>query len=223
LGEAIADAAAKLAAASNPLPPRPTASTPPAVTAAATFNDVAVTITPLLTPDNLASDPSRGQYLSTMLGLIGKARKSLYIQMQYIEASTTTGDYSQLLQAIAARIKAGVDVRLIESLEYGEQWAEKMKSAGVDLTANIALQPNVHNKGFVIDSAIVVVSSQNFSPEGVRLNRDAGVIIENAGIAQYFEKVFLADWTTRAKPFAPTTAARGRRSAASVGRGKSAA
>jgi phosphatidylserine/phosphatidylglycerophosphate/cardiolipin synthase-like enzyme len=125
-----------------------------------------------------------------------------------------------LLQAIAARIKAGVDVRLIESLEYGEQWAEKMKSAGVDLTANIALQPNVHNKGFVIDSAIVVVSSQNFSPEGVRLNRDAGVIIENAGIAQYFEKVFLSDWTTRAKPFAPTTAARGRRPAAKAGPAK---
>jgi phosphatidylserine/phosphatidylglycerophosphate/cardiolipin synthase-like enzyme len=223
LGEAIADAAAKLAAASNPLPPRPTASTPPAVTAAATFNDVPVTITPLLTPDNLATDPSQGQYLSTMLGLIGKARKSLYIQLQYIESSAPTGDYTQLLQAIAARIKAGVDVRLIESLQYGERWAEKMKAGGVDLTANIALQPNVHNKGFVIDSAIVVVSSQNFSPEGVRLNRDAGVIIENASIAQYFEKVFLADWTTRAKPFAPTTAARGRRSAALVGRGKSAA
>jgi phosphatidylserine/phosphatidylglycerophosphate/cardiolipin synthase-like enzyme len=213
-GETIADAAAKLAAATNPLPPRRNALTPPAVTAASTFNNVPVTITPLLTPDNLASDPSQGQYLATMLALIGKARKSLYIQLQYIESSTTTGDYAELLQAIAARIKAGVDVRLIESLEYGEQWAEKMKSAGVDLTANIALQPNVHNKGFVIDSAIVVVSSQNFSPEGVRLNRDAGVIIENASIAQYFEKVFLSDWTTRAKPFAPQTAARGRRPAA---------
>jgi len=220
LGEAIADAAAKLAAATNPVPPRPTASRPPAVTAASIFKNVSVTLTPLLTPDNLATDPSQGQYLATMLALIGKARKSLYIQLQYIESSTTTGDYAQLLQAIAARIKAGVDVRLIESLEYGEQWAEKMKSAGVDLTANIALQPNVHNKGFVIDSAIVVVSSQNFSPEGVRLNRDAGVIIENASIAQYFEKVFLSDWTTRAKPFAPKAAARGRRPAAKAGPAK---
>jgi hypothetical protein len=221
LGEAIADAAAKLAAVTNPVPPRRTAPTPPAVTAASTFKNVPVTITPLLTPDNLASDPSQGQYLATMLALIGKARKSLYIQLQYIESSTTTGDYTQLLQAIAARIKAGVDVRLIESLEYGEQWAEKMKAGGVDLTANIALQPNVHNKGFVIDSAIVVVSSQNFSPEGVRLNRDAGVIIENAGIAQYFEKVFLSDWTTRAKPFAPTKAARGRRPIARAERARS--
>jgi len=204
LGEAIADASAKLAAVTNPVIPRPltTRTAATSATAAQAFTDVAVKITPLLTPDTLPSDPSQGQYLSTMVKLIASARKSLYIQLQYIESSPTTGDYNQLLQAIAARIAAGVDVRLIESLEYGEKWAEKMKAAGVDLTGNISLQPNVHNKGFVIDSSVVVVSSQNFSPEGVRFNRDAGVIIESAAIAQYFEKVFLGDWAGRAKPFA---------------------
>jgi len=82
-----------------------------------------------------------------------------------------------------------------------------MKSAGVDLTANIRLQsnPGVHNKGFVIDSSIVVVSSQNFSPAGVQNNRDAGVIIESAVVAQYFEPIFLSDWN-RLKPFAPKAA-----------------
>jgi phosphatidylserine/phosphatidylglycerophosphate/cardiolipin synthase-like enzyme len=75
------------------------------------------------------------------------------------------------------------------------------KDAGVDLTANISLQPNVHNKGFVIDSSAVVVSSQNFSPDGIQFNRDAGVIIESAPIAQYFENVFLADWNNKGKPF----------------------
>ena len=94
-----------------------------------------------------------------------------------------------------------VDVKLIESSDYGEAWAEKMKDAGVDPTANISLQPNVHNKGFVIDSRVVVVSSQNFSPDGIQFNRDAGVIIESAPIAQYFENVFLADWNNKAKPF----------------------
>jgi phosphatidylserine/phosphatidylglycerophosphate/cardiolipin synthase-like enzyme len=64
----------------------------------------------------------------------------------------------------------------------------------------------VHNKGFVVDSAAVVVSSQNFSPAGIRTNRDAGVIIRNAPIAQYFEQIFLSDWNNRAKPFAPKTA-----------------
>jgi phosphatidylserine/phosphatidylglycerophosphate/cardiolipin synthase-like enzyme len=105
-----------------------------------------------------------------------------------------------LLQTIAERIRAGVDVRLIENAQYGEPWAEKMKDAGVDLTANIRLQANVHNKGFVIDSKTVVVSSQNFSPEGVQFNRDAGVIIESADVAAYFEAIFLADWNQEAQP-----------------------
>jgi phosphatidylserine/phosphatidylglycerophosphate/cardiolipin synthase-like enzyme len=51
----------------------------------------------------------------------------------------------------------------------------------------------------------VVVSSQNFSPAGVQDNRDAGVIIENADVAQYFESIFLADWN-KLKPFAPKAA-----------------
>jgi phosphatidylserine/phosphatidylglycerophosphate/cardiolipin synthase-like enzyme len=143
-----------------------------------------------------------------MLQLIGSAQQTLYIQLQYIESSNGTGDdYDSLLKAIAARIAVGVDVRLIESLEFGEKWAEKMKASGVDLTANISLQSNVHNKGFIVDSKTVVVSSQNFSPAGVRLNRDAGVIIESPDIANYFGPIFLSDWNQKAKPFAPKAAA----------------
>jgi phosphatidylserine/phosphatidylglycerophosphate/cardiolipin synthase-like enzyme len=65
--------------------------------------------------------------------------------------------------------------------------------------------PSVHNKGFVIDSSIVVVSSQNFTPAGVQNNRDAGVIIESPVIVQYFEPIFLSDWN-RLKPFIPNVA-----------------
>ena len=76
----------------------------------------------------------------------------------------------------------------------------------------------MHNKGFVVDSKTVVISSQNFSPSGVETNRDAGVIIEHPGIAQYFEKVFLSDLKNRSKPFV----AKGPKSAPS-GAGKRAA
>ncbi len=204
LTEAVADAAAKLAAETKALPTTPI---PTATVAAKTFANVSVTLTPLLTPDTLPPG-TQGQYVSNMLKLIAGAKKTLYGQLQYIEASAASGDYADLLQAIAARVAAGVDVRLIESSEFGEQWAEKMKDSGVDLTANISLQPNVHNKGFVIDSSAVVVSSQNFSPDGIQFNRDAGVIIESAPIAQYFENVFLADWNNKAKPFVAKGAAK---------------
>jgi phosphatidylserine/phosphatidylglycerophosphate/cardiolipin synthase-like enzyme len=200
LTEAVTDAAAKLAAETTSLQAPAPAPKPTATVAAKTFANLSVKATPLLTPDTLPPG-TEGQYVTNMIKLIANAKKTLYVQLQYIEASLPTGVYPTLLQAIAARVAAGVDVRLIESLEYGETWAEKMKDAGVDLTANIALQPNVHNKGFVIDSSIVVVSSQNFSPEGVQFNRDAGLIIESAPVAQYFENVFLADWNNKAKPF----------------------
>jgi hypothetical protein len=205
---AVSDARAKLAAETNPPPPPPVKATTTSLVPAKVFSNIGVTITPLLTPDKLQSDPSKGQYLNNMLALIASAQHTLYVQLQYIESSNGTGDdYDTLLKAIAARIAAGVDVRLIESLEYGEKWAEKMKASGVDLTANISLQPNVHNKGFVVDSRIVVVSSQNFSPAGIRENRDAGVVIESTEIADYFTPIFLSDWNQRAKPFAPKAAA----------------
>jgi phosphatidylserine/phosphatidylglycerophosphate/cardiolipin synthase-like enzyme len=76
----------------------------------------------------------------------------------------------------------------------------------IDLTPVMKLQPNVHNKGFVIDSQTVVVSSQNWSGAGIRQNRDAGLIIESPAIAQYFESVFNSDWTKN-KPFNPQAAA----------------
>lgn len=207
--KAIEDARAKKAAHANPPPvaPAPAVKNP---VAAKTFPNTALAITPLLTPDTLPD--GRPQYLTNIMNLINNARTSIYIQLQYIESSKGDGSlYEQLLQTIANKIAEGKDVKLIESARWGLKWAEKMKTMGVDLTANIGLQPDVHNKGFVIDSNIAVVSSQNFSPAGVQDNRDAGVIIEHADIAKYFEAIFLSDWK-KAKPalaVPATPAARG--------------
>jgi phosphatidylserine/phosphatidylglycerophosphate/cardiolipin synthase-like enzyme len=75
--------------------------------------------------------------------------------------------------------------------------AEKMLSmADIDLTPVMKMQPNVHNKEFIIDAKKAIVSSQNWSPSGIFQNRDAGLVIESEAIAQYFGKVFDADWAT---------------------------
>src|SRR5262249_8299951 len=68
------------------------------------------------------------------------------------------------------------------------------------------------NKGFVIDSRTVVVSSQNFSPAGIYENRDAGVILESPEIAQYFGPIFDADWAG-ARPLVVKARARSARKA----------
>ena len=197
---AIEDAREKRARESNPIPPRepknvagaPRAASTPV--AAKVFKNLSLKVTPLLTPDKLPGG-QQGQYVTNIINLIKGAQNSIYIELQYIEASKSNGaPYDELLQTIAEKIAAKKDVKLIVSANYAEKWGEKMKDEGVDLTANIYTLPNVHNKGFVIDGKTVVVSSQNFSPSGVYENRDAGLILESEDIAQYFAPIFDADW-----------------------------
>ncbi len=72
---------------------------------------------------------------------------------------------------------------------------------GFDLT-QVRTQQGVHNKGIVRDGATVLVSSENWSGDGVLRNRDAGVIIEYPPIAQYFQQIFMHDWTQLARQVA---------------------
>ena len=156
----------KLADSANPLQPPPVSLAPRAVQAKSqTFQNQSLTITPLLTPDNLPTSKD-GQYLSEMLALIKSARKSLDFQLQYVEVpkDDDPGDLKNLLLAAESLVDGGVvKVRVLQSLQFGEKWAEQMRSMpDIDLTSVMKLQPNVHNKGFVIDSEkVVMVSSQN--------------------------------------------------------------
>ena len=61
------------------------------------------------------------------------------------------------------------------------------------------LEASITNKGFVFDHKKVVVSSMNWSGEGILDNRDAGIIIDNATAAEYWEKIFLDDWNNHAE------------------------
>jgi phosphatidylserine/phosphatidylglycerophosphate/cardiolipin synthase-like enzyme len=126
------------------------------------------------------------------------------MQTQYIHPSDKEGDtkLAALIQAVVDLIEAGVDVRIINSQYENQPWLEKVQDAGIDL-AHMRLQHGVHNKGIVVDSKVVMVSSQNWSGDGVARNRDAGLIIYNEEAAQYWEKVFLHDWTNLAVQSAP--------------------
>lgn len=169
------------------------ASLPPAKFFAPLTVTEPMTIQPLLTPD-LGPDGT-GLYVTKMHDLIGGAQQSLYMQLQYIHPSNRDGDaaFTALLDAVAARAAAGVDVRIILSQWQNSQWMERLQMAGLD-TGLVRIQHGVHNKGFVVDHQRVVVSSQNWSGDGVLRNRDAGVIIDNPMVARYFEQIFLHDW-----------------------------
>ena len=114
------------------------------------------------------------------------------------EIVTRAPTHMALIAAVADLINAGVDVRLITSEFQDHMWIERLQDAGVDAVEHLRIQPHVHNKGIVVDSQIVVVSSQNWSALGTGDNRDAGLIIYNAEAARYFEEIFLHDWVNMA-------------------------
>jgi hypothetical protein len=153
-----------------------------------------IKVKPLLTPDD---------YRKPILDLIKGAKQRFYMQTQYIHTVPAAQDkgnptHMALIAAVADLINAGVDVRLITSEFENQMWIEQLQDAGVDAVEHLRIQPHVHNKGIVVDSQIVVVSSQNWSALGTGDNRDAGLIIYNADAARYFEEIFLHDWVNMA-------------------------
>jgi len=168
----------------------------PFATKPRTFAKARVTVQPLLTPDK---GRRTTMYVEHVLALINSAKKTLRVQMQYFEPSELPDDkpFMQLLNAVCDARARGVDVQLIAGAYEGPH-LEAMHDLG--LTPVLRIQQNVHNKGIVVDSQQVLVSSQNWSAAGTLRNRDAGVIIRHAGIAQYFEQIFAEDWEKRAKP-----------------------
>lgn len=160
------------------------------------FTKVPVTIQPLLTPDK---GKSTTMYVEHILALLKSAKKTLYLQLQYINPSTypADADFMKLVTALREALERGVDVRIITS-QFESTHLEAMHLAG--LSGVLRIQHAVHNKGIVVDSRTVVVSSQNWSADGTLRNRDAGVIIQHPAIAQFFEAIFLQDWESRSTP-----------------------
>ncbi|MEA3162170.1 MAG: hypothetical protein QOD95_3718 [Gammaproteobacteria bacterium] len=147
-------------------------------------------IQPVLTPDN---------YANIILQLINSATKTLYIQIPYITPTDKPEGVvlAGLIEAVAKKIRASLDVRLILSGFAKPAALEQLQAAGIDANL-IRIQNNLHNKGIVVDSSAVAVGSQNWSAPGVTTNRDATLVIFNEEAARYWEAIFLHDWTSMA-------------------------
>jgi len=153
-----------------------------------------VKVTPILSPDFSES---------LIIDLINSANVSLYIEQMYIYSSLT-----DIINAIIDAKERGVDVRVIldPRSEESQETAEILVEHGIWVAyANTSYydSPHIfetmHNKGMIIDSKIVLISSINWSPTSLRENREVGVIIENEHIAQYYENIFNYDWQIAAE------------------------
>jgi len=145
----------------------------------------------VMTPDN---------YGKTIIPLIEKAKKKLYLQYAYIRAPHEADDYGRLIDAVTRKIKDGLDVRIIVGGFQNTEDTQALQARGWDLEHFRYQKTKVHNKGIIVDSKIAVVGSQNWSSDGTQYNRDASLVFASPSIARYFEKVFLFDWTNLTKP-----------------------
>jgi hypothetical protein len=143
-------------------------------------------VMPLLTPDNYAPE---------VLKVIESAQRTLYFQNQSLKINKKPPTrYKRLLDALLAKSKAGLDVRIIiRDIGDTRDTLEALRYFGFNMS-KVKVQVGCHTKGIIVDSEVVVVGSHNWTGQGTTQNRDASLIFHNAEIAEYYEKVFLYDW-----------------------------
>ena len=167
-------------------------------------------VTPVIGPENS---------FDAILGLLRSARQRLYIEQFYAYKEWDSGPNRFLEEAVEAA-RRGVEVKiLLDATWYNVNATDPndnddtvanltavAAAEGLPLEARLADDAaahqivKYHNKGVVVDGARVLVSSFNWNEFSPTRNREVGVIVESAGVAGYFERLFLHDWTTPVPP-----------------------
>lgn len=142
--------------------------------------------------------------------LINGAQSMIEIEQAYITNETRTSLNPYLAAAINAS-RRGVQVRvLLDSYWYnvGDEQDNDEMAALINRIAAAEQLPlearcadlgqnnleKIHNKGVIVDNRSVLISSINWNSNSPNFNREAGVIIDHAGAAQYYRAVFEDDW-----------------------------
>jgi len=156
-----------------------------------------IPVQPVLSPDN---------YMQVIPDLLAAATRSIAIEQQYIRGDQPA--IRTLLEAIrAARSQhPALQVRIVLARPYGApdpDHADLAALAEFDLHfgahvryLNPAYFVHCHNKLLLVDGQRVLVSSQNWSDCAVTRNREAGLLVDYAPLARYYQAIFDLDWAT---------------------------
>ncbi len=151
------------------------------------------TVQPLLTPDN---------YHAAVLQLVESAQEELFIQNQTFNAPGESHHrLRELVEAVREKQRAGVKVRIIFRVLFApkaRQVLEQLQDFGLN-PDDIKVQKGCHTKGIVVDRKRVLLGSQNWSNDGVSVNRDASLMFDDEPLAKYFAGIFEHDWSGLAK------------------------
>ncbi|MBD3405277.1 MAG: hypothetical protein GF411_03960 [Candidatus Lokiarchaeota archaeon] len=146
-----------------------------------------VNVTPVFSPDTS---------LQAILYCINSAKYTLDIQIPYFTSIGDAGEVDQVVDAILDARARGVTVRVIseEEKDYLEI-AELFYNHSIPVVWHDTRWFTAeHNKGIIVDGHMVLLSSINFSDGSISENREAGVIIDNYNITQWYLEIFDFDW-----------------------------
>ncbi|MEA1905460.1 MAG: phospholipase D-like domain-containing protein, partial [Euryarchaeota archaeon] len=162
-----------------------------------TFN-----VSPVLSPDTSLLETG------SIIGMINGANDSVYVEQLYIRNWGTHADPkpNPFLEAAINASRRGCEVKILLDSTYGVK-NEVMGECLNDIAAseNLNLEARLidnapmglnktHTKGVIVDHSQVLISSINWNENSARNNREAGVIIENCDVAEFYTEVFFYDW-----------------------------
>jgi phosphatidylserine/phosphatidylglycerophosphate/cardiolipin synthase-like enzyme len=149
--------------------------------------DRIIDVQPVLSPDN---------YLDRTHELIKDAQRSVFFQNQSLKIrQTRPPGYEKLLRALLDKQEAGLDVRIIfRPFQDIRNDLEALQEYGFDMS-KVKLDPKCHTKGIIVDSRAALLGSHNWTNAGTSYNRDASLIFRDREIAEFFEEIFLYDWS----------------------------
>jgi len=151
-----------------------------------------VRVTPVLTPDN---------YSTVVTAMLKSAKRSIDLQNQYINLNPSGNlpEFETLLEALLERATAGVRVRVLLRDFMEIEKIDMLVAMGFDRSW-FRLMKCCHAKLIVVDRERALLGSHNWSNAGTVTNRDASLLFEHAGIAEYLGDIFEHDWTRRGRP-----------------------
>lgn len=160
----------------------------------------AFNVSPVLAPDTSLMQTE------SIIGMIKRAKNSVYVEQLYIYKDWDA-EPNPFLEAVINASRSGCDVKILlnptYSFESNQATIDYVKGIAADEGLNLDAGfidiestglNKTHNKGVIVDRRKVLISSINWNEYSPTNNREAGLIIENEDVAEFYTEVFLYDW-----------------------------
>ncbi len=154
-------------------------------------------VSPVISPD---------WSFASLLQIISEATDRILVEQLYFEEGLLR---EHLLPALTSAARRGVEVRILLDDEWYNQMGTKNNTLaselieqegdrlGLPLHAKLVSRYQgfeaLHNKGMVVDET-VLVSSINWGLAALLDNRECGLLVESAVVAEFYARTFERDW-----------------------------